>query len=260
MFELAAAAISAYGAYEGTQNTNSANAAQAQAQDAFQEQMSNTSYQRATADMKAAGLNPMLAYSQGGASTPGGAMATMQNSLGNAVNAAQTGAELAPHIDQLRAQTENTGADTKVKQATADNIAADTLVKAAAIPKAKAETQLSTSSAAEIDARLKQLLPAQVYKTTKEGDLADYEGARVHRENVAGGPEASVAETLARAKELGTASGLNLTNEQLARFGIPQARNEANAQQGWWMKNVSPYLPDVLKGASSAATVRGLAR
>lgn len=56
-----------------TAAANRTNANIATEQMKFQRYMSDTSYQRGTADMKAAGLNPMLAYMQGGASTPQGA-------------------------------------------------------------------------------------------------------------------------------------------------------------------------------------------
>lgn len=91
------------------QETNEANSAQAATQMAFQERMSNTAYQRATSDMAAAGLNPMLAYSQGGASAPSGASAQMQtkpSGMQNMMNVINT-ASVVGAIGKLAAETTN---------------------------------------------------------------------------------------------------------------------------------------------------------
>lgn len=78
----------------GSLKQNKAQGEQAQKQMDFQERMSSTAYQRATKDMEAAGINPMLAYAQGGADTPGGAQASMENVLSPAVSSAMQLKEL----------------------------------------------------------------------------------------------------------------------------------------------------------------------
>lgn len=75
---LAGDLLGGHSAKKAQQKANEQNIQLQREQQNWEEQMSSTSYQRATQDMLAAGLNPMLAYSQGGASTPNVSAATVQ--------------------------------------------------------------------------------------------------------------------------------------------------------------------------------------
>lgn len=79
----AALAIGALDFFGGQRQQDLSSSA-AQAQIDFQREMSNTAYQRQVADLKAAGINPMLVSKLGGASTPAGAMPQAFNVLGSA--------------------------------------------------------------------------------------------------------------------------------------------------------------------------------
>lgn len=92
----------------------------------FAERMSGSSYQRGMSDMRAAGLNPLLAYSQGGATAPtapspsgasasvgmgSGAQAVMGNELGPAATSAVQTATAIGGLQQMAANIEQSEAN-----------------------------------------------------------------------------------------------------------------------------------------------------
>ncbi len=143
-------------AWDIAQAANAASAQQAAQQMAFQERMRATQYQTVVEDLKKAGLNPMLAYTQGGAGTPAGAMgsahtAPVRNVLGEAttafMNAMQTDADVAVK----NAAATNTSAQTIKTEA-------DTIRTAAEIGKILEDTKVSTQTYKNMQEALNKLI------------------------------------------------------------------------------------------------------
>lgn len=111
--------------------TEGFNAQQAQISRDYETQMSNTAYQRASADMQKAGLNPAMMFGSGGAaSTPGSPTASVGTpgvppsqkvsplaGLGDAVGKAVSSAVQAKTFDQMTQQIANMRADESLTKA-----------------------------------------------------------------------------------------------------------------------------------------------
>jgi len=149
--ELISAAASIYGG----ERANQANMDRQEAANAFSAQQFATRYQTTVKDMQAAGLNPMLAYSQGGGNAPSGQVgAPMQNSIGAGVDSYNrtkaTNAQAALQNEQIKvAETQanlNSAQASKVNEE-AELIKTDRLKREQEVPYVQQQTKTSEQQA-----------------------------------------------------------------------------------------------------------------
>lgn len=222
------AAASAFGSIlgaKGQADTNAANAHQALLNRQFQERMSNTSYQRAVADMKAAGLNPALAYQQGGASSPSGDSAVFQNPMAHVASGAREAAMVAQSISNMRAQGASIRAQTAKTQAEADQIRLES--------RARLDELLTRASLQNTNANnIQQMFPFLSSESTSR---------RIQNEALL-----PLRMELMRSQILREgASARDLSATALMKnLSLPALRNSAAVQDTWFKRFVSPFIND----------------
>lgn len=168
----------------GSSNQASANALaaeSAQKQMDFQERMSNTAHQREVADLKAAGLNPILTATGGnGSSTPSGASysptaydpSNTVNGINSAFKLGAIDKVLAENqVKQTAANIRKTESDISVNEESKAQLRANTL-KALQDTKTSEETQRYTAA------------QTQFIGTETQKAMAMIEGIRLHPEQI----------------------------------------------------------------------------
>lgn len=156
---------------------NAFTAQQAQLNRDFQQQMSNTAYQRQVTDMTAAGVNPALLYGGGssGASTPSGDMAS-------SVSPSTTSTDIVGLLGQI--------ANLKLLKSQMRNIDSDTAKKEQDIDESKARIVESKARIEQIRANVgnivkqNEVLAANARKLGFEGDQLEKTNAWIDREKL----------------------------------------------------------------------------
>lgn len=235
---------------KGAKDANEANVQLGREQMAFQERMSNSAYQRAIADMQKAGLSPMLAYSQGGASQPAGAMPQVTNALGAGVSSANQAFQTIAGLQQV--QLNKSQSDLAVAQAAkarSETMDRDlnTAMRAAEVGtqqweelKRSGESKTAWSEAKirrEIAEVANRVQSAAAAKSESEAGIAATDEARQ-----SGSFQADVRRRKAEAR--------------ISELGVPVAEREAKfSEEAGTMPKYVRMLLDILRGGNSAQSI-----
>ena len=147
------------------------NSAEAAKNRAWQAQMSNTSYQRAVEDMRKAGINPILAYTQGGASTPSGAQGTIGSASMGMASSSALGATALPGIKQDGSWSNHSEAWSHAENA-AESIQQAIMSSSSNPVRLKGDMEAITETAVENAAKLKQKFAALPVADKAKKELA----------------------------------------------------------------------------------------
>lgn len=231
----------------GEERTNETNINLGREQMAFQREMSSTAYRRAVQDMKDAGLNPMLAYSQGGASTPVGSMPQVQNSVAagtssaaqalGTLQAVQTVAQSQAQTEQIKAQTDKIRSETMEQRLNTARLQAE-------VSRLSQDADLKYAQRVT-EGKRPHLLDAQERLALKQVDKTDAEAQLAQIEATVAGDTFSA--DVARRKAL----------SRLAELEIPKSEAESEFYEG--IGELSPYLRHAISLVRGLVDAKGLA-